>query len=130
MDDAALDSVGGCIVELGACNREVAEFGHEWLRAGGELKATKALYDRLYKEAMRGTSGTNADERTATAHAAVEQVSPGLSERIEELIGTVERHRIHFTTIERRSSNAQSILSAHRESLRMENYVHPEEANR
>jgi hypothetical protein len=126
MADLRLDTVAGCIAELTDCNREVAQFAHTWAANAGKLKAAQAKYQRLYRAAMRGTSGRNADERAAVADAAVEEVAPGLAEQIEELIGSVETCKRHFDTIERRSSNAQSILSAHREQARMDAYVPPE----
>lgn len=123
MADPRLDTVAGCIAELTECNREIATFAHEWSANAGQLKAKEKRYDRLYKAALRGTDGRNADERTATAHAAVEEVAPGLAEEIENLIGKVEEHKRLFETIERRSSNAQSILSAHRDSMKTEQFV-------
>ena len=129
MSDPNLDSIGGCITELTECNRTVAEFAPEWSQKAGELKAAEKRYERLYKAAMRGNTGANADERAATAQAAVEEVEPGLAEKIENLIGTVEQHKRHFETIDRRSSNAQSILSMHRRSANLEDFV-PREALR
>ncbi len=127
VSEVRLDTPQGCVAELTECNREVAEFAFKWADDAGELKTLQKRYDRLYKSAMRGTTGANADERAATASAAVEQIEEGLTERIENLIGSVETYRKKFDTIERRSSNAQSILKAHREGTKIEQYV-PEEA--
>jgi hypothetical protein len=123
VSDVNLDSIPGCIAELTDCNREVAIFAHQWATDAGELKLREKRYERLYKAAMRGTQGRNADERSATAQAAVEQVEPGLAEVIEELTGKVEEHKTLFKTIERRAGNAQSILSAHKEAQKTESYV-------
>lgn len=123
MSDPRLDTIPGCVAELSECNREVASFAHEWARKAGELKQAEKRYQRLYKAAMRGTRGGNADERAATAHAAVEEVDPGLSELIESLVGVVEEHKTLFATIERRSGNTQSILRLHRESHKTEDFV-------
>ena len=123
MDDQRLDTPAGCVSELAECNREIAKFDHQWAKAAGELKTLEKRYDRLYKSALRGTQGANADERTATAHAAVEAADEGISERIEELVGTVEYCKRYFGSLERRSSNAQSILSHHREAAKMDHYV-------
>jgi hypothetical protein len=123
VSDVRLDSIPGCIAELTTCNREVAEFAHEWAEHAGELKQKEKLYDRLFKAAMRGTNGRNADERAATAQAAIENEAPGLAEEIEDLIGSVETHKTLFKTIDRRAGNAQSILSAHREAQKTEDYV-------
>jgi hypothetical protein len=125
MSDIRLDNVGGCIAELVACNSEVAEFSHAWSADAGELKMLEKRYERLYRSAMRGTQGKNADERSATAHAAVEATEEGISERIENLIGNVEACKRRFEAVERRSSNAQSILAAHRDAMRTEGYVRP-----
>lgn len=131
MADPRLDTVEGCVAELTSCNREVAEFAHEWASDAGELKMLEKRYERLYRAAMRGTKGSNADERAATAHAAVEALDeerrgeddPAIAERIEELVGRVEEHRRLFDTIERRSSNAQSIMRMRREEGRLDPFV-------
>lgn len=123
MTDVRLDTIPGCTTELTTCNQEVATFAHDWAREAGELKLKEKRYARLFKEAMRGTTGKNADERAATAQVAVEVVDPGLAEEIEGLIGNVESHKTLFKTIERRSGNAQSILASHREAQKTEDYV-------
>lgn len=127
MTDVRLDTIPGCIAELTSCNSEVAGFAHRWAEDAGNLKQAEKRYERLYRAAMRGTSGANADERQATAHAAVDEVDEGLAERIEGLVGSVEQHKRLFETIERRSSNAQSILSAHRRAAELDGFV-PREA--
>ena len=127
MTDVRLDNPGGCVAELTECNQEVAEFCHDWAADAGRLKTLEHRYKRLRTAAMRGTSGANADERAATAEVAIEEVAPGLAEEIEELIGKVAEYRTRFEAIERRSSNAQSILKAHREAGKVEEFV-PREA--
>jgi maltooligosyltrehalose synthase len=131
-----LDTPQGCVAELTTCNVEVAGFAHTWAQAAGELKTLEAREKRLYKAALHGTSGRNADERAAQAQVAVEAAyaerfpeNPPLYERIEELVGIVARYRTSFEAIERRASNAQSILKAHREGAKTEDYV-PREAVR
>jgi exonuclease VII large subunit len=121
--DERLDTPAGCVAELAECNREIAKFDHQWSRAAGELKRLSKRYERLYKVALRATTGKNADERTATAHAAVEAADEGISERMEGLVEIVEFSKTRFAALERRSSNAQSILSSHREAAKMDQYV-------
>jgi hypothetical protein len=123
--DVRLDSMPGCMRELATCNQELAEFAHTWATQTGELKQLEKRYQRLYQSAMRGTKGKNAEERQATAHAAVEEVDPHLAERIEELIGSVERSKTLWKSIDRRSDNVRSILSAHKEAHKTEPYVPP-----
>lgn len=122
-----LDSISGCITELSSCNREIAEFGHEWATAAGELKRAEKLYERLWRAAMRGTEGRNADERNATAAAAVESIEggEGLAEKIEELTGQVETFKVRFKGIDRRAGNVQSILAMYRADRDLQNYVKP-----
>lgn len=122
MTDARFDSIPGCMRELAICNQEISEFGHEWASEAGELKEAEKRYQRIYQSAMRGTSGRNAEERQATAHAAVETVAEGLAERIEHLVGRVEQHKTLAKVIDRRSENARSILSAHKEAAKTEPY--------
>lgn len=109
--------------ELATCNQELSQFAHEWAQEAGELKELEKRYQRLYQSAMRHTKGRNAEERQATAHAAVEQLEPGLAERIEKLIGQVEGHRTLYKAIDRRSENVRSILSAHKEAAKTEPYI-------
>lgn len=123
--DSRLDTTAGCVQELAELNAEVAGFAHEWARDSGELKRLEVRHQRLYQAAMRGTSGKNAEERQATANAAVEAMDEGLAESIETLVGKVEQHKRLFATIERRASNAQSILAFHRKAADLENFVPP-----
>jgi hypothetical protein len=123
MTDVRLDSMVGCQRELAACNQELSEFAHKWATETGELKELEKRYKRLYQSAMRGTQGTNAEERQATAHAAVEAVEEGLAERIEHLIGKVEQHKTSAKAIDRRSENVRSILSAHKEAQKTEPFL-------
>lgn len=135
MTDAKLDSIPGCIAELTDCNVEVAGFAPRWASAAGELKTAEKRYERLYKEALRVAHGANADERAAFAHEVAEasflklnpEAREGLSEQIERLAGEVESFKRRFATIERRSSNGQSILAVHRKASELEGYV-PAEA--
>ena len=123
MTDVRLDSIPGCMRELATCNQELSEFAPDWATETGELKELEKRYQRYYQAAMRNTSGKNAEERQATAHAAVEQVEEGLAERIEQLIGKVEQHKTLAKAIDRRSENVRSILSAHKEAVKTEPYV-------
>lgn len=123
MTDVRLDSMPGCMRELATCNQELSDFAHTWAREVGELKQLEKRYQRLYQSAMRATTGRNAEERQATAHAAVEAVEEGLAERIEVLIGSVERNKTLAKSIDRRSDNVRSILSAHKEAHKTEPYV-------
>ena len=123
MTDVRLDSMTGCMRELAACNQELSEFAAAWATETGELKEAEKRYQRLYQSAMRGTQGRNAEERQATAHAAVESVEEGLAERIEQLVGKVEQHKTLAKAIDRRSENVRSILSAHKEAVKTEPYV-------
>lgn len=130
-----LDTLEGCAQELSTCNQEVAEMAPDWAAKAGTLKMLEQRYKRMFKEAMRGTKGSNADERSAVAHQAVEEVyrqayqipeeELGLSAKIEELVGEVESHKVHFNTIERRSSNVQSVLQLRRQELGMSRYTPP-----
>ncbi len=123
MTDVRLDTIPGCVKELTECNRETAEFAHEWAQQAGELKMLEERYKRLKVSALRGTKGKNADERAVVAQVAIEQVAPNLLDDIEGLVGKVETHKVLFKTIERRASNVQSILALHREARRTEDYV-------
>jgi hypothetical protein len=120
----SLDSISGCVEELSSLNVEVAEFGHEWATAAGELKRKEKLYERLWRAAMRGTEGRNADERSATAAAAVESIEggEGLAESIEDLTGRVETFKVRFKGIERRAGNVQSILAMYRIDRDLQKY--------
>jgi hypothetical protein len=120
MTDVRLDSMVGCQRELAACNQELAEFAPDWAQKTGELKELEKRYQRLYQAGMRNTTGKNAEERQATAHAAVERVEPGLAERIEKLVGEVESFKTRHKAIDRRSDNVRSILSAHKEAHKLE----------
>jgi chromosome segregation ATPase len=124
MSDGILDSPGACISELSDINRELAEFGHEWSNLAGELKRYEREYDRLYRTAMRGIDGRNAEERQAAAHAAVEKVAEGLAEKIATLDGKVEDYKTRFKSLERRASIIQSVLAAMREESKIANFVH------
>lgn len=123
--DSRYDTTAGCVAELAEMNAEVQGFAHEWARDAGELKRLERRHQRLYQAAMRGTTGKNAEERQATANAAVEAMDEGLAERIEELVGQVEQHKRLFESIERRSSNAQSILAFHRKAADLEGFAAP-----
>jgi hypothetical protein len=112
----------GCQRELATCNQELSEFSSDWARKTGELKELEKRYQRLYQAAMRNTSGKNAEERQATAHAAVEVVEEGLAERIEALVGQVENYKTRHKAIDRRSDNVRSILSAHKEAHKLEGH--------
>lgn len=128
----ALDTIPGCVAELSECNREIAGFAAEWAAAAGELKRLEKREKRMYRAALRATKGQNADARAAEAQAGVEAAhneafpdEDPIYERIEELIGIVGQHATMFQAIDRRSSNAQSILTSHRRSAEFEQYVHP-----
>lgn len=121
--DVRLDTPVGCMRELATCNKELSEFAHEWARDAGELKRLEKRYERLYRSALRGTHGKNADERQATAHAAVEAVEEGLAERIEDFVGRVEDFKTRYKAIDRRSENVRSILSSHKEYKKLEDFT-------
>lgn len=118
----ALDSVGSLEDELASCNQEIEEFASIWATAAGELKSSEKRFERLLSSALRGTEGRNAEERRATAFAAVDAVDEGLALRIEHLVGAVESYKTRFRTIDRRSNNAQSLLSLHKESAKLESF--------
>lgn len=118
-----MDSPASLTAVLEQCNQELAEFSVEWSGAARELKTAEKRYERLYRSALRGTEGRDVGERQATAHAAVEHVEAGLAERIELLVGQVEEFKTKFKVIDRRSNNAQSLLSAHKESVRIESFT-------
>jgi hypothetical protein len=122
-DSIPLDSPAALIAELTNCNQEIGEFEVAWAQAAGLLKAKEKRFERLYKSGLRGTTGRNAEERQATAHAAVEEVAPGLAEELEGLVGEVEEYKTRFKAIDRRSNNAQSLLSLHKEAARLESFV-------
>lgn len=128
-----LDTLTGCGEELSRCNREIAEMAPGWARASGELAGLEATQKRMFREAMRTTKGSNAQEREALAHAACEEAyrsifkltegEPGLGERIEQLIGEVESCKVSFKTLDRRSSNVQSILQLRRQEAGLGRFV-------
>lgn len=118
----SLDSVSALENALSTCNSEIEEFASNWAEAAGELKSSEKRFERLLNSALRGTEGRNAEERRATAFAAVDAVEEGLALRIEHLIGAVESYKTRFRTIDRRSNNAQSLLSVHKESARLESF--------
>lgn len=120
-----MDTARGCASELAEVNAEIAEFAHEWSQAAGELKQKTKQYERLHRAALRGLIGDDMKvaEKDATAHAAVEREAQGLAEQIEELSGQVERYKVRFGALERRSSNAQSILALHRDEAKFNGYV-------
>lgn len=119
----SLDNPASCIAELAEVNREVGEMGHIWAANAGELKAALTRYDRLYRAGLRKVKAKTVAERDAAAHAAVEDMEPGLAERIEELERAVEELKTLFKTLERRSSNAQSVLAALRDEAKMSDHV-------
>jgi len=120
-----LDTPMGCVRELTDCNQRMAEFGQEWSREAGQLARLEKYYQRLFKEALRRVDGRNAEERTADAHAIVEKTEPGISSQIEQLTEKVEDHKFEFRVLDRRSSNAQSVLSLHRDEARLGEHVAP-----
>lgn len=118
-----LDTPSGCVKELTECNQRMAEFGYQWSSEAGKLARLEKHYQRLFKEALRRVDGRNAEERTADAHAIVEKVQPGISADIEELTERVEACRFEFRVLDRRSSNAQSVLSLHRDEAKLGEHV-------
>lgn len=119
----SLDSVAALESALATCNSEIEEFASAWATAAGELKQAEKAHERLFRAGLRGTQGRDAQERQAVAYTAVEEVAPGLAEEIERLVGVVEEAKTRFKTIDRRSNNAQSLLSLHKESARLESFV-------
>lgn len=121
------DTPRGCARELADVNREIQEFQHEWATDAGRLKEREGLYERLYRSAMRGLKDTKGtvQEKAAIAHLAIGEIEGGtnLAEEIEELQGRVERHKTMFKALERRSSNAQSILGMHRDEAKLAPYA-------
>jgi hypothetical protein len=116
----SLDSVQGCMAELQAINSEVQLFSHVWAEDAGLLKQKLTLYTRLHRAAiLKADSGLKVAERDATAHAAVELTQPNLAGEIEELEYKCEKAKTLFRTLERRSENARSILSALKAETRM-----------
>jgi hypothetical protein len=119
-----LDSPQGCIQELSEINTEVATIGHVWAANAGLLKEKIQRRDRLQRAALLGiTEKLTVAEKEATAFAAIESADPGLLEAIEELEGRVEQDKTLFKTLERRASNAQSILSSYRDEAKMGQYA-------
>jgi DNA repair exonuclease SbcCD ATPase subunit len=119
-----LDSPQACVKELSEVNTEVATIGQAWAANAGELKEKIMRRDRLHRAALLGiTEKLTVAEKEATAFAAIEQREEGLLERIEELEGLVEQDKTLFKSLERRASNAQSILSALRAEVKMGDYV-------
>ena len=119
-----LDTPQACVKELSEVNTEVATIGFSWAANAGELKESIQRRDRLQRSALLGiTEKLTVAEKEATAYAAIEKIEPGLLARIEELEGLVEQDKTLFKTLERRASNAQSILSALRAEVKMQDYA-------
>lgn len=120
-DEIQLDSPAACIAELSECNTELATFGAEWGVDAGKYATLEKRYQRAYKAAMRENKGANADERSAIAQEAAEQFL-GADEvaLMDELAGEVVKHEKTFKALDRRASNAQSILAALRDEARWE----------
>ena len=124
-----LDSPQSCVRELAAINTEVAIIGHEWSVEAGLLKEALEKRDRLKRTALLGIKEKlTVPEKEATAYAAIEQIEPGLLEQVEALEGKVEQHKTLFKTLERRASNAQSILSSYRDERKFGEYAAQEPA--
>jgi chromosome segregation ATPase len=122
-----LDSPQACTAELAAINEEIQAFSHVWAANAGELKEALKRYDRLHRAAiLKGKQGLTVAERDAAAHAAVEGYEEGLTEKIEELENKVEKAKTLFRTLERRSENARSILSALKAEARMPDTPEPQ----
>lgn len=123
---AALDDTRGCIKALTELNQSVAEMSPHYAAAAGELKRLQHEWKRRLDTAIltpQVAEGRNAAEREALAAEAVRRSQPDLESGIEDLIGTVETHRIRFALIERQSSNVQSILTSYRDEERMSRHV-------
>lgn len=120
-----LDTARGCANELAEVNKEIAEFAYVWSHNAGLLKQKTKRYERLHRAALRGLIGEDLKvaEKDATAHAAVEDMDEGLAEEIEELLGKVEQFKVRFNALERRASNAQSVLGMHRDESKFNGYV-------
>lgn len=121
-----LDTARGCANELAEVNKEIASFAFRWSEAAGALKENTKRYERLHRAALRGLISDKelkVAEKDATAHAAVETQAPGLAELIEELAGEVEQYKVRFGALERRASNAQSVLGMHRDESKFNGYV-------
>lgn len=120
-----LDTARGCANEIAEVNKEIASFAHVWAENAGQLKAKAKRYERLHRAALRGLirEDLKVAEKDATAHAAVEDQAPNLAEEIEELEGKVEQFKVRFKTLERRASNAQSVLGMHRDESKFNGYV-------
>lgn len=126
MNDNRFDTIAGIVKEISDINAEIASFSHEWSADAGRLKELETRHARMTKSAMSATKGKNADERAALAALAIEEHSPGLSEEIESLVGKVETHKTLFKTLERRASNAQSLLGEKRDERKFSQYVAPQ----
>lgn len=122
-----LDTARGCANELAEVNKEIASFAYVWAENAGSLKQKTKRYERLHRAALRGLvkEDLKVAEKDATAHAAVEDQAPGLAEAIEELEGKVEQFKVRMKTLERRASNAQSVLGMHRDENKFSGYVRP-----
>ena len=120
---SGLDTPAGCINELSRINRELAEMGPDWWTACGELARKEKEWERRFRVAMRHVKGANKEEREAFASAAVEETAPGLWERIEELIETVEAGKSRFKLADRESSNVQSALSEHKREAKFGEHI-------
>lgn len=122
----SLDSPASCVEELASINHEIAEWGYQWAQKAGDLKAKLKYRERLRQAAMRGMEfekGITAAEKTGIADVAVEKTEPEIHSQIEALEGEVERFATQFETLKRRSSNAQSILSALKDERYMSAHV-------
>lgn len=118
-----LETPAGCRAELSEINAELGEFSHIWSDNAGRLKHGLKKLERIHRAAMLGIKHSKEKltipDKDALAYAAVEETAPGLLEEIEELEGKVEEFRTRFKVLERRASNAQSILGSQRDEAKM-----------
>lgn len=127
-----LDSPQSCVQEIISINIQIAQFFHEWANAAGEVKRLEAQIERLERKHYRHLRTTKPQlweelkvaDREAEVRFEVEEEEPTLYERLAEAEAKTEECKTKFRALDRRASNAQSILAGMREEQGIKDFVY------
>lgn len=139
MPDDALSDPQSAVQEIISINVEIAQFGHRWSKAAGQIKKLtgwkkeaeaferrhlRASKGDMWKKARAGEEELTTADRDAEIRFLVSEKYSTLYEDLDKAEQEAEECAVLFKALDRRASNAQSILAGMRDELGIKDFIY------
>lgn len=126
-----MDTPQSAVHEITSINVEIAKFGHKWADAAGQVKRLEEQVASLEAQVRRDLRQTalweelkNVAERDAEVRLRVKEDNPTIYESLALAEAVNEESSKLFKTLDRRASNAQSVLAGMREEQGIRDFLY------